>query len=123
MMQQTKPILEVSISRNDVLVQREIHHSPIFDNKSGRYTDSNLVSKLRCRLRVIPRQIVAVKKTVEQKLMVPKRIVTISEQIREWPCVNTKLRWDCRHPEERWWRNWNWNSIRWDERGLKRRIY
>ena len=80
-MRQTKPILEVSFNphlTNNVLVQREIHSCPIFDNKSRRYTDPNLVSNLRCRIRVVPRQIVAVKKTVDQKVMVPKRIVTSS---------------------------------------------
>ena len=80
-MRKSKPILQVSFNphlTNDVLVQREINRGPIFDNKSRRYTGSNLVSNLRSRIKVVPRQIVAVKKTVDQKVMVPKRIVTSS---------------------------------------------
>ena len=41
-MRQTKLILEVPFNphlTNDVLVQRKVYRSPIFDNKSRRYTD------------------------------------------------------------------------------------
>ena len=63
---------------NDVLVQGIIHRRPVFDNKSRGYKDSIEFQNIEflCKRRAVPRQIVAVKKTVDQKVILPKRTVT-----------------------------------------------
>jgi hypothetical protein len=81
-MRQTKLILEITFNphlTNDILVQRRINRRPVFDNKSRGYTDPiEFQIRLRCKSRIIPRQMRAVKTTVDQKVMLPNRTVTSS---------------------------------------------
>ena len=82
-MWQTKLILEVTFNphlANNVLVQWKIHRRPVFDNESRGYTRPMSFKNIKFiyTMRIVPRQMIAVKKTVVQKVMVPKRMVTSS---------------------------------------------